>query len=184
MEKSSQSRSSSRRRRLLFAIAGLLLLPFLIPERGVIPVEDATTKDSNPESFWHGDWGKSGVHKGIDIFAPKGRDVLPATYGVVIYQGTLGIGGNVVAALGPKWRIHYYAHLDSADVHALSLLAPGTRIGAVGNTGDAAGRPSHLHYAILSLIPRPWRFSFGEQGWKRMFFLDPGRWLSGGGAAT
>lgn len=156
---------------------------WLVPEPVTMPVEGAGRRDWNPESFWHGGWGKSGVHKGIDIFAPRGRAVRSATWGLVLYRGELGIGGNVVAALGPRWRVHYYAHLDSSCVEAGQLLAPGVKLGEVGNTGDAAGRPSHLHYAILSLLPRPWHIAGGWQGWKRMFFLDPGRWLVRSGAA-
>jgi murein DD-endopeptidase MepM/ murein hydrolase activator NlpD len=156
---------------------------FLLPEPVTMPVDGAARRDWNPQSFWHGGWGVSGVHKGIDIFAPRGRAVRSASWGLVLYRGELGIGGNVVASLGPKWRIHYYAHLDRSSVAPLSLLAPGEKLGEVGNSGDAVGRPPHLHYAILSLLPRPWHLAFGWQGWKRMFFLDPGRWLVDGGVA-
>jgi len=169
-----------RRHRILAVLAAILLIPFLLPEWPVIPVEGAGPRDWNPASFWHGGWGASGVHKGIDIFAPRGRSVISAGWGMVVYQGELPLGGNVVAALGPKWRLHYYAHLDRASVGPLSLLAPGSKLGEVGNTGDAAGRPTHLHYAILSLVPRPWHIATGAQGWKRMFFVDPGKWLTGG----
>jgi len=68
----------------------------------------------------------------------------------------------------------------SRQCRAVVLLAPGSKLGEVGNTGDAAGRPTHLHYAILSLVPRPWHIATGAQGWKRMFFVDPGKWLTGG----
>jgi murein DD-endopeptidase MepM/ murein hydrolase activator NlpD len=169
------------RRWLLGGSVAMLLAGMFAPEPGVVPVEGATRRDWNPQSFWHGDWGVSGVHKGIDIFAPRGRAVRSATWGLVVYRGELGIGGNVVAALGPKWRVHYYAHLDRSCVRPLSLLAPGEKLGEVGNTGDAAGRPSHLHYAILSVVPRPWRISAQAQGWKRAFYLDPGRWLERAG---
>ena len=82
-------------------IAGLLL-----PQSAVIPVQNATAKDWNPYSYWFYPWGKSGVHKGIDIFAKQGTPVLTAVSGVVIFTGNIDMGGNVVAVLGPKWRIH------------------------------------------------------------------------------
>jgi hypothetical protein len=54
-----------------------------------IPVEGATVADWNRDTFWHHPWGRSGVHKGIDIFAKEGTPVLAATGGVVLYAGTL-----------------------------------------------------------------------------------------------
>ena len=166
-----------KKRRWLLALAVLLLLPFVVPEQPRIPVEGATTRDWNPQSFWYEPWGKSGVHKGIDIFAPKGRPVLSATWGIVVFRGELGMGGKVVAVLGPKWRLHYYAHLDDS-APGLPLVKPGSRLGSVGTSGNAAGKPPHLHYAILSLLPRPWQYSTATQGWKRMFFVDPGKLLA------
>ena len=170
-----------RRRLYIFATALLVLLGigFVIPEDAQIPVAEASVKDWNPKSFWYEPWGASGVHKGIDVFAPQGKNVISAVPGIVLYQGQLGIGGNVVAVLGPKWRIHYYAHLASADP-APFFLGRGEKLGLVGTSGNAAGKPPHLHYSVLSLIPLPWRFSSATQGWKKMFFLDPGALLKSG----
>lgn len=172
---------SARKRRWLLALAIVLLLPLAIPEQPVIPVEGATARDWNPQSFWYEPWGKSGVHKGIDIFAPKGRTVRSATWGLVVFRGELGLGGKVVAVLGPKWRLHYYAHLDESSTTPLALVKPGTRLGSNGASGNAAGKPPHLHYAVLSLLPRPWCHAKGSQGWKRMFFVDPGKLLAPAG---
>jgi murein DD-endopeptidase MepM/ murein hydrolase activator NlpD len=150
----------------------ILITGFLIPEKPLIPVEGATRRDWNSKSFWFEPWGKSGVHKGIDIFAGYAKPVISAVPGVVIYQGQLSIGGNVVAVLGPKWRIHYYAHL-AEPTPIPWFVRSGHVIGAVGTSGNAAGKPPHLHYAILSIVPIPWRYSVVTQGWKRIFFLNP-----------
>lgn len=162
-------------RRLLAAAAVLFMAGFLVPAPGRIPVEGATPRDWNPKSFWFEPWGASGVHKGIDIFAPQGRPVVSAVPGIVIFREHLPLGGNVVGVLGPQWRVHYHAHLaDEADGAAPPrFVAAGTRIGAVGSTGNAAGKPPHLHYAVVSVFPLPWRYRPVTQGWKRMFFLDP-----------
>jgi murein DD-endopeptidase MepM/ murein hydrolase activator NlpD len=146
---------------------------FAVPEHATIPVSGATSRDWNKQSFWYSPCGASGVHKGIDIFAPRGREVLSPVPGVVVYKGTLGRGGNVVAVLGPRWRLHYFAHLDSAQTHAFALVSRGALLGRVGNSGNAVGKPAHLHYAVLALVPRPWLMSRDPQGWKRMFFVDP-----------
>jgi murein DD-endopeptidase MepM/ murein hydrolase activator NlpD len=152
---------------LTVVVAGLL-----IPENAIIPVEGASPKDWHPKSFWYEPWGVSGVHKGIDIFAPQGKKVLAATPGIVIYRGEWGQGGHVVAVLGPKWRIHYYAHLSSYGNEPL-LVSSGAQVGAVGASGNAQGKPPHLHYTVFSLIPLPWRYSSETQGWRKMFYQDP-----------
>ncbi|MDR2155679.1 MAG: M23 family metallopeptidase [Burkholderiaceae bacterium] len=166
--------------KISFALLLILAAGLFIPERAVIPVEAASARDWNPKSFWHEPWGASGVHKGIDIFAPQGRRVVSATPGVVIYRGRWGRGGNVVAVLGPKWRVHYYAHLDSHGERSPLFVASGTEIGAVGTSGNAAGKPPHLHYTVFSLLPMPWRYGTGSQGWRKMFYLDPGAMLGRG----
>ena len=161
------------KRKLAIAFLGILALGLCIPQRGVIPVQHATSRDWNANSFWFAPWGKSGVHKGIDIFAPKGTRVISSTSGLVVYTGNIAMGGNVVAILGPKWRLNYYAHLDSINTKTLSWASRGDPIGAVGSTGNAAGKPPHLHYSVMSLVPYPWRVSTETQGWKKMFMLNP-----------
>ena len=156
--------------------AGFLLViifGFLVPERLVVPVDGAAASDWNVDTFWSEPWGASEVHKGIDIFAPKGKDVLAATGGVVVFQGSHKLGGNIVLTLGPKWRLHYYAHMESSTVSFGDFVSRGETIGLVGNSGNASGKQSHLHYVILSLFPYLWLADTETQGWKKMFYLDP-----------
>lgn len=165
-----------RRKRLKISAATALFVlaaGYAIPERLLIPVDNATTGDWNPDTFWYEPWGASGVHKGIDIFAPKGRNAVAAVDGIVVYMGHVRLGGNVIVILGPKWRLHYYAHLDTIRVVPGSLVNRGDVVGTVGNSGNAAGKPSHLHYSIVTPVPYPWLARAGTQGWKRMFYLDP-----------
>lgn len=160
-------------RTVAFSLLGILVAGLLVPEKAVIPVEGASVRDWNPQSFWYEPWGVSGVHKGIDIFASQGKKVIAATPGIVIYRGEWARGGNVVAVLGPKWRIHYYAHLSNHGDGPL-LVSAGSHLGAVGTSGNAAGKQPHLHYAVFSLVPLAWRYSDETQGWRKMFYLDPG----------
>jgi murein DD-endopeptidase MepM/ murein hydrolase activator NlpD len=168
-----------RRRRVIGAFALLLAAGFVAPELAVIPVEGAGPRDWNPRSFWFEPWGASGVHKGIDIFAPKGRRVVATTYGLVLFRGEIERGGKVVVALGPKWRLHYYAHLDSVQTGLFTPLRPGSALGTVGDSGNAAGKPPHLHYSVVSLLPLPWKATAQSQGWKRSFYLDPAEIVAG-----
>ena len=151
----------------------ILLLGYVMPQHGVIPVEHATDKDWNKHSYWFYPWGESGVHKGIDIFAKTGTPVLASTSGLIIFKGQLSRGGNVVAVLGPKWRIHYYAHLDSIDANWLDWSNAGEQIGRVGTSGNAVGKPAHLHYSVVTLIPNIGEITTETQGWKRMFYVNP-----------
>ena len=154
-----------------------IIFGFLLPQRTVIPVKNASTNDWNHKSFWYEPWGKSGVHKGIDIFAKKGTPLLSTTDGVVVFKGQLKLGGTVVAVLGAKWRIHYYAHLQRVDVHLGEFVSSKEQIGLVGDSGNAKGKPPHVHYSILTLFPYVWRADSSTQGWKKMFYLNPSEML-------
>lgn len=141
------------------------------------PVLGAGRQDWHAKSFWHAHWGASGVHKGIDIFAHHGTTVVAGQGGLVLYCGELKEGGKVVLVLTPRGWLHYYAHLDRIQARQGAWVRPDESIGAVGDSGNAAGKPPHLHYAILTLVPRPWAIQWGIQGWKRMFYQDPGHLL-------
>ena len=160
-------------KRILFSLLIFIVLGMFIPEENIIPVDGATINDWNHDTFWYEPWGSSVVHKGIDIFGKKGTPALSSTKGVVIYAGTLNKGGNVVAILGPKWRIHYYAHLERYSVSLGNLVNAGDVFGTLGDSGNARGKQPHIHYSTLSLIPIPWLITTETQGWKKMFFLNP-----------
>ena len=156
----------------------LLAIGLIIPQKVIMPVKGATRKSYSQNSFWAYPWGKSVTHKGVDIFAKKGTEVHPATAGIVLYKGKTPRGGNVVFILGPKWRIHYYAHLDKIKTNRFALVSSKTVIGTVGNTGNAIGKPSHLHYTIKTIIPYPWRIDKSIQGKRKMFYLNPIKYLN------
>ncbi|MGH6932306.1 MAG: hypothetical protein ACREEE_07710, partial [Dongiaceae bacterium] len=44
-------------------------------------------------------------------------------------------------------------------------------------SGHSIGKPPHLHYAVIALLPYLWRWSDEPQGWKKLFMLDPGQLL-------
>jgi murein DD-endopeptidase MepM/ murein hydrolase activator NlpD len=162
-----------KRSKTLLFLALILLIGLAIPQNLHMPVEGAHPADYNPQSFWYYPWGKSGTHKGVDIFAKTGTPIHASTKGIVLYAGTLSLGGKVVVVLGPKWRLHYYAHLQEITTGTLSAVSQNTQIGTVGSSGNAAGKAPHLHYSIATIIPYPWRIDTDPQGWKKMFFLNP-----------
>ncbi len=151
----------------------IILIGFLIPQDFVIPVENATKSNWDGESFWYYPWGESIVHKGVDIFSSKGTPVFSATYGIAVSVKRTRNGGNIIYILGPKWRTHYYAHLNEKYATLFSFISKGQIIGTVGNTGNAMDAPPHLHYSIETIFPYFWRADDDILGWKKMFYLNP-----------
>jgi murein DD-endopeptidase MepM/ murein hydrolase activator NlpD len=91
-----------------------------------------------------------GWHHGDDIFAPLGAPLLAVADGTVFSVGHEKIGGNRLWLQDEAGNQFYYAHLSAytplarngTHVHAGDVL------GFVGNTGDAAGGPYHLHFEV------------------------------------
>ncbi len=158
---------------VLLSTIAVLTVGLCLPNGPHMPVKGADRSSFHEDSFWYYPWGPSGTHKGIDIFADKGTEVQAASSGIVLYAGQKNVGGNIVLVLGPKWRLFYYAHLDTIITNGGSWVGQGERIGTVGNSGNASEKPPHLHYAIFTLVPYPWRIDGDHQGWKKAFYLDP-----------
>lgn len=163
----------TRKKKIILFISAIILLGLILPQKFSMPVDGATKTSYNAKSFWYYPWGKSGTHKGVDIFAKEGTNITSAISGLVIYTGKMGMGGNVVVVLGPKWRIHYYAHLKEIKTAAFSWASRDELIGTVGTSGNAKGKAPHLHYSIVTLLPYFWQIDSDHQGWKKMFYLNP-----------
>lgn len=118
-----------------------------MPPRVRIPV--AGVREAALVDTWGAARSEGRRHEGIDIFAPRGTQVVSATRGIVLIVGTNRLGGRVVEVLGPGLVMHYYAHLDRfADLRAGQLVQPGDVLGYVGDSGNAKGTPCHLHYGM------------------------------------
>lgn len=157
----------------LLTLVTIVVVGLLMPQNLQMPVVGADDNSYNHETFWYEGWGTSIVHKGIDVFAKRGTSVHSATIGIVLLTAEYGKGGKFVIVLGPKWRLHYYAHLDEIRTKPFVLVDHNTEIGTVGNTGNAATTPSHLHYGIGTLIPYPWRIDDAPLGKQKAFYLNP-----------
>ncbi|ALU75105.1 peptidase M23 [Tenacibaculum dicentrarchi] len=162
-----------KRKKVLLGVLTVSIIGFLIPQNLNMPVKGATKYDYNSKSFWFYPWGKSVTHKGVDIFAKKGTKINSSTSGLVLYTGEINVGGKVIVILGPKWRIHYYAHLNELRTPCFSFVNKNSTIGTVGTSGNAVGKSPHLHYSILTIIPYVWRIDSEKQGWKKIFYLNP-----------
>jgi murein DD-endopeptidase MepM/ murein hydrolase activator NlpD len=112
-----------------------------VPNRWVCPVR-------GPSTFMN-DWGftrEGGLwHQGTDLMAPRGTPIVAPVKGTV-EQYPNNRGGNALYVHGNDGTRYYFAHLDKYG--AKGKVNAGTVIGYVGDTGDAKGGPTHLHFEI------------------------------------
>jgi murein DD-endopeptidase MepM/ murein hydrolase activator NlpD len=89
-----------------------------------------------------------GDHYGNDIFGARGTPIVAARAGKVVSAKTTSIGGKNVTIRDACGWYYYYAHLNSIDTAVGRTVAAGTKIGTLGNTGNASGTSPHLHFSI------------------------------------
>jgi peptidoglycan LD-endopeptidase LytH len=89
-------------------------------------------------------------HKGIDIFAPRGTQIVAVTDGILSYIGDQPKGGHCLWLTTESGTSFYYAHLDrwAPGIYEGMEVTSGDLLGFVGNTGNAISTPSHLHFGI------------------------------------
>lgn len=95
-------------------------------------------------------------HEALDIPAPQGTSVHAVVDGTVAKLFNSKQGGITVYEFDDSGTYcYYYAHLDhyAPGLKEGMALHRGDVIGFVGNTGDAAGGPPHLHFAVFKLGP-------------------------------
>lgn len=85
-------------------------------------------------------------HQGVDIFVQRLTPVLAVAAGRAMPRQD-PLGGNTVWLNTPGVS-YYYAHLDRVAVTEQQRVKPGDVLGYVGNTGNAGGVPSHLHFGV------------------------------------
>jgi murein DD-endopeptidase MepM/ murein hydrolase activator NlpD len=91
-----------------------------------------------------------GWHHGDDIFAPLGAPVLAVADGTVFSVGWNDVGGFRLWLRDRTGNEFYYAHLSAYTTMAVDgrHVRAGDVLGFVGNTGDAATTPFHLHFEV------------------------------------
>ena len=110
---------------------------------------------SNPQSTANSDFSKSPTghgagghpkgHFGIDIFGNRGTPIVAPVDGVV----KLNFGnGNTVIIQDKDGFSHWLGHLDSILINDGELVEAGTKVGTLGDTGNAKGTAPHLHYNV------------------------------------
>ena len=95
------------------------------------------------------DWGfprsDTGFHQGNDMMAPRGTPIVAPVSGTVT-QGVGSIGGRFFRLTARDGTVYYGAHMSTFGKSG--RVRAGDVLGYVGNTGDAAGGATHLHFEI------------------------------------
>jgi murein DD-endopeptidase MepM/ murein hydrolase activator NlpD len=104
-------------------------------------------------STWFGEAGyrwASGYHTGIDLATACGTPIVAVSGGTVTRAGWDGPYGYQVRERLPNGDQIWYNHMTVIQASAGAGLDPGSRIGLVGETGNAYGCHLHLEYRLGS----------------------------------
>jgi|GEM_PF-361928 len=104
---------------------------------------------------------RNGKHKGIDIAAPEGEQIVSVSDGEVVKSYYSNTYGNVVFIRHPEGYETVYAHLSKRNVNNGDKVEKGQAIGIIGNTGVSTG--THLHFELHK----------GEWTFEKEYALDP-----------
>lgn len=113
-------------------------LPFGMPSDGRVTSKFGPRRDPFR--------GRSAMHEGIDLAAPKGTPIFATAEGVVTFSGRQRGYGNVVKIRHAFGFETVYAHLSQSRVRIGQRVKRGVRIADMGSTGRSTG--SHLHYEV------------------------------------
>ena len=108
----------------------------------------------------------STYHRGIDIGAAHGTNVIAAASGVVTFSGWSGGFGNYIVINHGGGYATAYAHMSQNLVRTGDNVIQGQIIGLVGSTGNSTG--PHIHFEVhrngVRVDPAPY---FGLSGSNR-----------------
>lgn len=102
--------------------------------------------------------GASSNHKGIDIGAAYGADIVAADGGTVLVATYSSSGGNYVIIDHGGGLCTVYMHASSLTVSAGQTVSKGQVIAKVGSTGISTG--NHLHFSVTlnGVYVSPWGY--------------------------
>ena len=102
--------------------------------------------------------GASSNHKGIDIGAAYGADIVAADGGTVLVATYSSNGGNYVIIDHGGGLCTVYMHASSLTVSAGQTVSKGQVIAKVGSTGISTG--NHLHFGVTlnGVYVSPWGY--------------------------
>jgi murein DD-endopeptidase MepM/ murein hydrolase activator NlpD len=112
---------------------------FQLPVRA--PISSAFGMRKDP--FSH----QAKFHKGLDLSAPEGMNVVPALAGTVVFAGYRNGYGNTVVVQHSGELQTRYGHMGSIAVRVGDTVDSQNTLGTVGSTGRSTG--THLHFEVI-----------------------------------
>ncbi len=85
-------------------------------------------------------------HKGVDIKAPQGQEIVALTNGKVLVAEQFRLHGGTIAIDHGQGVVSMYLHMSKIDVKEGQMVKEGDKIGEVGSTGISTG--PHLHWGL------------------------------------
>lgn len=123
--------------------------PNLVRVGAVLQVPGGSVRCPLPGATYFNDWGfpRSGgrFHEGNDLFAPRGTPVPAPMSGTVAYV-TGSLAGLEFKLTGDDGTLFIGSHLDRAG--KTGRVSAGDTIGYVGDSGNAKGGRTQLHFEI------------------------------------
>lgn len=101
-------------------------------------------------SFFGDKRGKSRLHKGVDIKAPRHTPLLAVADGKIEKLSNSGSAGKAIYLKAADGKRYFYAHLEDWLVAENDIVKAGQEIGTVGDSGNAKGTTPHLHFEVLA----------------------------------
>ncbi len=88
-------------------------------------------------------------HKGVDMFAPRNTDLIAVVDGRIKLSSNR-LGGLSTHLYSSNGTTYYYAHLEGhpSGLRSGQVVAAGTTVGYLGNSGNARYTSPHLHFEI------------------------------------
>ena len=103
---------------------------------------------------------RSGAHTGLDIASSSGTPIKAAADGVVVFAGTKGAYGKMVAINHGNNVLTYYGHCSKLYVSAGTTVRQGKVIAAVGSTGNSTGPHLHLEIRVNGVAYNPQNYVY------------------------
>lgn len=113
--------------------------------RFIVPASGIVTSGFGRYRYYYG--GRSSLHKGIDIAAGVGGDILAPNHGKIVYTGnTPARGNNLIIDHGMGVYTCFF-HLSRIYVQKGDKVQQGDIVAAIGNSGLSSG--AHVHWEML-----------------------------------
>jgi len=132
-------------RRLAVLLVCACALPVSAARAWTWPVDGPVLR---PFSFDHAHPYAGGQHRGVDLGAPGGTQVLAPTGGIVSFAGTVPTGGKTVSIETPHGYTATLVHLGSIGVKRGAPVGEGSVVGTVGPSGVPELAEPYVYFGL------------------------------------